>query len=80
MLYVLHVIFYILIMPLYTIVLFVVIKMVCNYIRTTNRGANGNWTIQNMSLAVSRRCYFKKSSDQFPINNVRFCFIFSMEV
>ena len=34
-------IFALLIMPLYTFVLFVVNKMVRNYIRTTSRDANG---------------------------------------
>ncbi|XP_065650393.1 uncharacterized protein LOC136078543 [Hydra vulgaris] len=76
--------------------------MVRNYIRTTSSGANGNWTMQNMTQAIEAcnynacsknqaavnfvvpkatlRRYLKKSSDQFPISNRRFCPIFSIKM
>ena len=57
-------------MPLYTIVLFVVIKTVRNYIRTTSRGANGSWTMQNMSLAIEAYNSNACSKNQAAVNFV----------
>ena len=55
-------------MPLYNIGLFVVIKMVRNNIRTTSRGANGNWAIQNMFLAIEAYNSNACSKNQAAVN------------